>query len=49
MPAEFLDLHAHMLLAAVNESAMLVARSGDQRTALAAVEDLLHRLLRTSD
>ncbi|WP_043616036.1 TetR/AcrR family transcriptional regulator [Nonomuraea candida] len=47
VPAEFLDLHAHMLLAAVNESALLVARGGDHATAEAAVEDFLHRLLRT--
>ncbi|MFC5831954.1 TetR/AcrR family transcriptional regulator [Nonomuraea insulae] len=43
---EFLDLHAHMLLAAINESALLVARGGDHPTAEAAVEDFLHRLLR---
>ncbi|TYB67217.1 TetR/AcrR family transcriptional regulator [Nonomuraea sp. PA05] len=47
VPAGFLDLHAHMLLAAVNESALLVARGGDQATAEAAVEEFLRRLLRT--
>ncbi|PZG19163.1 TetR/AcrR family transcriptional regulator [Nonomuraea aridisoli] len=45
IPAAFLDLHAHMLLAAVNESALLVARGGDHRTAEAAVEEFLRRLL----
>ncbi|MEU6718192.1 TetR/AcrR family transcriptional regulator [Nonomuraea sp. NPDC046802] len=45
VPPEFLDLHAHMLLAAVNESALLVARGGDHATAEAAVEEFLHRLL----
>ncbi|MEV4012902.1 TetR/AcrR family transcriptional regulator [Nonomuraea angiospora] len=45
VPAEFLDLHAHMLLAAVNESALMVARGGDPTTAVAAVEDFLRRLL----
>ncbi|MFD1540246.1 TetR/AcrR family transcriptional regulator [Nonomuraea guangzhouensis] len=46
VPAEFLDLHAHMLLAAINESALLVARGGDRDTAEAAVEEFLRRLLR---
>ncbi|MEW9552009.1 TetR/AcrR family transcriptional regulator [Nonomuraea sp. NPDC050783] len=46
VPERFVDLHAHMLLAAVNESALLVARGGDQRAALEAVEDFLRRLLR---
>lgn len=45
VPAEFLDLHAHMLLAAVNESALLVARGGDHDTAVAAVEEFLRRVL----
>ncbi|MFB4281129.1 TetR/AcrR family transcriptional regulator [Nonomuraea sp. MTCD27] len=45
VPPEFLDLHAHMLLAAVNESALLVARGGDHATAEAAVEEFLRRLL----
>ncbi|MEV4573121.1 TetR/AcrR family transcriptional regulator [Nonomuraea jabiensis] len=45
VPAEFLDLHAHMLLAAVNESALMVARGGDPTTAVAAVEEFLRRLL----
>ncbi|MEQ4724123.1 helix-turn-helix domain-containing protein [Nonomuraea sp. B19D2] len=45
VPAEFLDLHAHMLLAAVNESALLVARGGDHDTAVAAVEEFLRRIL----
>ncbi|MGN9838634.1 TetR/AcrR family transcriptional regulator [Nonomuraea sp. H19] len=47
VPAEFLDLHAHMLLAAVNESALLVARGGGHDTAEAAVQEFLRRLLRT--
>ncbi|GAA3686446.1 TetR/AcrR family transcriptional regulator [Nonomuraea antimicrobica] len=46
VPAEFLDLHAHMLLAAVNESVLMVARGGDQATAEAAVREFVHRLLR---
>ncbi|MBB5777977.1 TetR/AcrR family transcriptional regulator [Nonomuraea jabiensis] len=45
VPAAFLDLHAHMLLAAVNESALMVARGGDPTTAMAAVEEFLRRLL----
>jgi hypothetical protein len=36
VPDAYLDLHAHMLLAAINESALLVARSGDHATAEAA-------------
>ncbi|GAA3580118.1 TetR/AcrR family transcriptional regulator [Nonomuraea rosea] len=46
VPAEFLDLHAHMLLAAINESVLMVARGGDRRTAEAAVGEFLRRLLR---
>jgi hypothetical protein len=46
VPDAYLDLHAHMLLAAVNESALLVARGGDHTTAEAAVEEFLTRLLR---
>lgn len=45
VPAEFLDLHAHMLLAAINESALLVARGGDTDIAESAVEEFLRRLL----
>ncbi|MDR8410678.1 TetR/AcrR family transcriptional regulator [Nonomuraea sp. 3-1Str] len=47
VPEEFADLHAHMLLAAINESALLVARGGDPEAAAAeaAVEDFLHRVL----
>ncbi|NUO97540.1 MAG: TetR/AcrR family transcriptional regulator [Nonomuraea sp.] len=45
VPAEFVDLHAHMLLAAVNESALLVARGGDTKVAEAAVEEFLRRVL----
>ncbi|MFI6738092.1 TetR/AcrR family transcriptional regulator [Nonomuraea sp. NPDC050451] len=45
VPAEFLDLHAHMLLAAVNESALMVARGGDHTIAVAAVEEFLRRIL----
>ncbi|MEV0825686.1 TetR/AcrR family transcriptional regulator [Nonomuraea rubra] len=47
VPAAYVDLHAHMLLAAINESALLVARGGDHATAEAAVEEFLRRLLRT--
>jgi AcrR family transcriptional regulator len=46
VPAEYLDLHAHMLLAAINESALLVARGGDRAAAETAVEDFLRRVLR---
>jgi AcrR family transcriptional regulator len=46
VPDAYLDLHAHMLLAAINESALLVARGGDHTTAKAAVEEFLTRLLR---
>ncbi|MFI6793825.1 TetR/AcrR family transcriptional regulator [Nonomuraea sp. NPDC050383] len=48
VPEEFADLHAHMLLAAINESALLVARDGDPEAAQAAetaVENFLHRVL----
>jgi AcrR family transcriptional regulator len=45
IPADFLDLHAHMLLAAINESALLVARGGARETAEAAVEEFLRRIL----
>ncbi|MEU0567131.1 helix-turn-helix domain-containing protein [Nonomuraea sp. NPDC005983] len=45
IPAAYLDLHAHMLLAAINESALLVARGRDQATAEAAMEEFLRRLL----
>ncbi|MEU8317672.1 helix-turn-helix domain-containing protein [Nonomuraea sp. NPDC048881] len=46
VPDGFVDLHAHMLLAAVNESALLVARGGDTATAEAAVEEFLRRVLK---
>jgi AcrR family transcriptional regulator len=45
VPAGHLDLYAHMLLAAINESALLVARGGDHAAAEAAVEEFLRRLL----
>ncbi|MFI7126506.1 TetR/AcrR family transcriptional regulator [Nonomuraea sp. NPDC050153] len=45
VPEEFLDLHAHMLLAAINESALMVARGGDHAAAVTAVEDFLSRIL----
>ncbi|MFC4114704.1 TetR/AcrR family transcriptional regulator [Nonomuraea zeae] len=48
VPREFLDLHAHMLLAAINESVLLVARGGERSTAEAAVQEFLRRLLRGS-
>ncbi|WP_157250039.1 TetR/AcrR family transcriptional regulator [Nonomuraea typhae] len=46
VPEESLDIHAHMLLAAINESILLVARGGDHAAAERAVEDFLHRILR---
>jgi AcrR family transcriptional regulator len=46
VPEEFADLHAHMLLAAINECALLVSRGGDPEKAEAAVEEFLNRLLR---
>jgi len=50
VPAELADLFAHMLLASVNELALVVARSDDraaaQDTAEKAVDALLARLLR---
>ncbi|NRQ36340.1 TetR/AcrR family transcriptional regulator [Nonomuraea sp. NN258] len=47
VPAAYVDLHAHMLLAAINESVLLVAMGGDQETAESAVEEFLRRLLHT--
>lgn len=50
VPDELVDLFAHMLLASVNELALVVARSDDrdaaQATAAQAVDDFLARLLR---
>ncbi|WP_219470872.1 TetR/AcrR family transcriptional regulator [Nonomuraea rhizosphaerae] len=46
VPAEFVDLYAHMLLAAINETALLVARGGDRETAEAALEEFIDRMLR---
>jgi AcrR family transcriptional regulator len=49
IPAELADTFAHMLLATLNELALLIARSNDQteaqRSAQAAVDELLTRLL----
>jgi AcrR family transcriptional regulator len=49
LPADLADLFAHMLLAAINEIALLIARSGDVEAATAqatsAVEELLDRLI----
>jgi AcrR family transcriptional regulator len=49
IPAELSDVFAHMLLATVNEFALVIARSDDQssaqRTAQAAVDELFARLL----
>ncbi|MFD1930007.1 MULTISPECIES: TetR/AcrR family transcriptional regulator [Nonomuraea] len=45
VPGDHLDLYAHMLLAAVNEMALLVARTGKTEEAERAVEDFLARLL----
>lgn len=50
LPAEFVQPFAHMILAALDEAAMVVARAPDTRAAVAesrrAVEELLNRLLR---
>jgi AcrR family transcriptional regulator len=50
LPAEFVVPFAHMILAAIDEAAMIVARAPDTRVAVAesrrAVEELLNRLLR---
>jgi AcrR family transcriptional regulator len=49
LPAEHVDVLAHMLLAAVNEAALLIARADDPRAALeagqAALDTLLDRLV----
>ena len=49
IPAELVDPFAHMILATVNELALLIARADDigaaQRTAEAAVDEFLARLL----
>ncbi|GIH74894.1 TetR/AcrR family transcriptional regulator [Planobispora longispora] len=47
LPEDQVDLHAHVLLAGINEIALLVARSGDGGNAEAVVGELLRRLLRT--
>ncbi len=50
LPAEFVQPFAHMILAALDEAAMVVARAPATRAAVAgsrrAVEELLNRLLR---
>ncbi|MFI6392955.1 TetR/AcrR family transcriptional regulator [Nonomuraea sp. NPDC050547] len=46
VPRAALDVYAHMLLAAINESVLLVARGNELEGAEKAVEDFLHRLLR---
>lgn len=49
LPSRYADPFAHMLMAAMNEMAMVVARADDPETAMrdgrAAVEELLDRLL----
>jgi AcrR family transcriptional regulator len=49
LPAELADAYAHMLLASVNELAMVIARADDQaaaqRSAEAAIDELFSRLL----
>jgi AcrR family transcriptional regulator len=49
LPADLVDTFAHVLLASVNEIALLIARSDDSRSALRsgerAVDELLSRLL----
>lgn len=47
IPEEMVDPFAHMLLAALSEIALLVARSEDDRPARAALKELLNRLLLT--
>ena len=47
IPQEMVDPFAHMLLAALSEIALLVARSEDDRPARAALKELLNRLLLT--
>jgi AcrR family transcriptional regulator len=47
LPQEMVDPFAHMLLAALSEIALLVARSEDDRPARAALRELLNRLLLT--
>ena len=50
LPAELVEPFSHMILAALDEAAMVVARAPDSRAAVAggrhAVEELLNRLLR---
>jgi AcrR family transcriptional regulator len=50
LPAELVDLFAPMILAALDEAAMVVARAADSRAAVAesrqAVEEFIARLLR---
>jgi AcrR family transcriptional regulator len=52
LPEDQVDLLAHMLLAAVNEAALMIARADDPEAALAAgqaaVDTLLDRLVSTS-
>jgi hypothetical protein len=49
LPPDLVDTFAHVLLASVNEIALLIARSDDPRPALRmgerAVDELLSRLL----
>ena len=49
IPKEMVDPFAHMLLAALSEIALLVARSEDDRSARAALKELLNRLLLTKE
>jgi AcrR family transcriptional regulator len=50
LPADLVEPFSHMILAALDEAAMTVARAPDTRAAVAdsrrAVQELLHRLLR---
>ena len=50
LPTELVDPFAHMILAALDEAAMVVARASDSQVAVAeerqAVEEFLTRLLR---
>lgn len=46
VPADQVDVHAHMLLAAINEIALLAARTENTQEAEAAVRTFMDRLLR---
>lgn len=45
LPAELVDVHAHVLLAALTEVALLIARADDAAAATAGAEETVSRLL----